>query len=75
MGEEAWEEAWRKGRGMTLDEAVSYAMEKVGPKQLISFSSTCELQRIYRMRTLDTTSSFRLGVRVVSSTCHLIHIG
>jgi predicted ATPase/Tfp pilus assembly protein PilF len=28
MGEEAWEEAWRKGRGMTLDEAVSYAMEK-----------------------------------------------
>jgi predicted ATPase/class 3 adenylate cyclase/Tfp pilus assembly protein PilF len=28
MREEAWEEAWRKGRGMTLDEAVSYAMEK-----------------------------------------------
>jgi hypothetical protein len=28
MGEEAWEKAWRKGRGMTLDEAVSYAMEK-----------------------------------------------
>jgi len=27
MGEEAWEKAWRKGRGMTLDEAVSYAME------------------------------------------------
>ena len=25
MGEEAWEEAWRKGRAMTLDEAVSYA--------------------------------------------------
>jgi hypothetical protein len=23
------------------------------------------------MQTLDTTSSFRLGVRVVSSTCHL----
>ncbi len=28
MGEDAWEEAWRKGRGMTLDAAVSYAMEK-----------------------------------------------
>jgi hypothetical protein len=28
MGEEAWEKAWRKGRGMNLDEAVSYAMEK-----------------------------------------------
>jgi predicted ATPase/class 3 adenylate cyclase len=28
MGEQAWEEAWRKGRAMTLDEAVSYAMEK-----------------------------------------------
>jgi predicted ATPase len=27
MGEEAWEEAWRKGRVMTLDEAVSYALE------------------------------------------------
>jgi tetratricopeptide (TPR) repeat protein len=27
IGEEAWEEAWRKGRAMTLDEAVSYAME------------------------------------------------
>ena len=27
MGEEAWEEAWRKGRTMTLDEAVSYALE------------------------------------------------
>jgi predicted ATPase/class 3 adenylate cyclase/Tfp pilus assembly protein PilF len=26
MGEEAWEEAWRKGRAMTLDEAVSYAL-------------------------------------------------
>ena len=24
------EEAWRKGRAMTLDEAVSYAMEKEG---------------------------------------------
>jgi hypothetical protein len=23
MGEQAWEEAWRKGRAMTLDEAVS----------------------------------------------------
>ena len=28
MGEEAWEEAWRKGRTMALDEAVSYAMEE-----------------------------------------------
>jgi tetratricopeptide (TPR) repeat protein len=27
MGEEKWEEAWRKGRAMTLDKAVSYAME------------------------------------------------
>jgi hypothetical protein len=28
MGEEAWEEAWRKGRVMTLDEAISYALEE-----------------------------------------------
>jgi hypothetical protein len=28
MGEGAWEEAWRKGRAMTLDEAVSYALEE-----------------------------------------------
>ena len=28
MGEEAWEEAWHKGRAMTLDEAVSYALEE-----------------------------------------------
>jgi tetratricopeptide (TPR) repeat protein len=28
MGEEAWEEAWRKGRVMTLDEAVSCALEE-----------------------------------------------
>jgi hypothetical protein len=28
MGEEAWEEAWRNGRAMTLDEAVSYALEE-----------------------------------------------
>ena len=28
MGEEALEEAWRKGRAMTLDEAVSYALEE-----------------------------------------------
>jgi predicted ATPase/class 3 adenylate cyclase/Tfp pilus assembly protein PilF len=27
MGEEGWEEAWRRGRAMTLDEAVSYALE------------------------------------------------
>jgi predicted ATPase/class 3 adenylate cyclase len=27
MGEEDWEEAWRKGVAMTLDEAVSYALE------------------------------------------------
>jgi hypothetical protein len=28
MGEEAWDEAWRKGRAMTLDEVVSYALEE-----------------------------------------------
>jgi predicted ATPase/class 3 adenylate cyclase len=28
MGEETWKEAWRKGRAMTLDEAVSYALEE-----------------------------------------------
>ena len=28
MGEEAWEEALREGRAMTLDEAVSYALEE-----------------------------------------------
>jgi tetratricopeptide (TPR) repeat protein len=28
MGEEVWEESWRKGRTMRLDEAVSYALEK-----------------------------------------------
>ena len=28
MEEEAWEEAFRKGRAMTLDEAVSYALEQ-----------------------------------------------
>ena len=28
MGEEAWEEAWSKGRAMSLDEAVSYALEE-----------------------------------------------
>jgi predicted ATPase len=28
IGEGAWEEAWRKGRAMTLDEAVSYALEE-----------------------------------------------
>jgi predicted ATPase/class 3 adenylate cyclase len=27
MGEEAWEKAWRRGRAMTLDEAISYALE------------------------------------------------
>jgi tetratricopeptide (TPR) repeat protein len=27
MGEEAWEEAWRKGKAVTLDAAVSYALE------------------------------------------------
>ena len=30
IGEEAWEVAWRKGRAMTLDEAVSYALEEKG---------------------------------------------
>jgi predicted ATPase/class 3 adenylate cyclase/Tfp pilus assembly protein PilF len=28
MGEEVWEESWRKGRTMRLDEAVSYALEE-----------------------------------------------
>ena len=28
IGEQAWEEAWRKGRVMTLDVAVSYALEE-----------------------------------------------
>jgi hypothetical protein len=28
MGEEAWEAAWRSGRAMTLEEAVSYALEE-----------------------------------------------
>jgi tetratricopeptide (TPR) repeat protein len=27
MREEAWEEAWRKGRAMTLEEAITYALE------------------------------------------------
>jgi hypothetical protein len=27
MGEEVWEEEWRKGRAMTLDEAVTNAMK------------------------------------------------
>ena len=26
--EEAWEEAWSKGRAITLDQAVSYALEE-----------------------------------------------
>jgi tetratricopeptide (TPR) repeat protein len=30
LGEQAWEEAWRKGREMTLEEAVAYAMEERG---------------------------------------------
>jgi Tfp pilus assembly protein PilF len=30
MGEEAWDEAWRKGRAMPLDEAVSYALKEKG---------------------------------------------
>jgi predicted ATPase/class 3 adenylate cyclase len=29
MGEESWEEAWGKGQTMTLEEAVSYALEEV----------------------------------------------
>jgi predicted ATPase/class 3 adenylate cyclase/Tfp pilus assembly protein PilF len=28
MGEQVWEEAWRKGQAMSLDEAVSYALEE-----------------------------------------------
>jgi tetratricopeptide (TPR) repeat protein len=30
MGEGAWEVAWREGRALTLDETVSYAMQKDG---------------------------------------------
>jgi predicted ATPase/class 3 adenylate cyclase/Tfp pilus assembly protein PilF len=30
MGEEVWEEAWHKGQTMSLDEAVSYALEEEG---------------------------------------------
>jgi len=32
MGEQAWEEAWRKGRAMTLEEAVAYALEENGDR-------------------------------------------
>ena len=32
MREQAWEEAWRKGRAMTLEEAVSYALEGNGDR-------------------------------------------
>jgi hypothetical protein len=32
MGERAWEEAWRKGREMMLEEAVSYALEENGDR-------------------------------------------
>ena len=28
MGEGAWEEAWRRGRAMPLDEAVAYALRE-----------------------------------------------
>jgi hypothetical protein len=28
MGEGEWEEAWHKGRTMSLDEAISYALEE-----------------------------------------------
>jgi len=28
MGEEEWEEPWRKGRAMTLDEAISYTLQE-----------------------------------------------
>jgi hypothetical protein len=28
LGEQAWEESCRKGRAMTLEEAVSYALEE-----------------------------------------------
>jgi len=30
MGEEAWEEAWRKGGAMTIEEAIAYALEDEG---------------------------------------------
>ena len=31
LGEEAWEVAWRKGRAMTLEEAIEYALSKEEP--------------------------------------------
>lgn len=42
-------------------------------KQAVELLSAraCELQRIYRMQTLDTISSFTLGVTVVLSPCHM----
>ena len=30
MGEQAWDEAWRKGRAMTIEEAIAYALEDEG---------------------------------------------
>jgi non-specific serine/threonine protein kinase len=37
-GEEGWEEAWRKGRAMTLEEAVSYALEEEETDPLTTFA-------------------------------------
>jgi hypothetical protein len=31
-GEEAWREAWRKGQAMTLEEAISYALDENGDR-------------------------------------------
>jgi predicted ATPase/DNA-binding SARP family transcriptional activator/DNA-binding CsgD family transcriptional regulator len=42
MGEEAWEEAWRKGRAMTLDEVVSYALEEEEETDLLLTSGPGE---------------------------------
>ena len=49
MGEEAWEEAWRKGRAMTLDEAISYALGEEAAPDLSACG--CELERLYGMQT------------------------
>ena len=50
MGEEAWEEAWRKGRAMTLEEAVEYALSEGDSSMIAS-------------RTLEQTSATHPSVR------------
>ena len=52
MGEIAWEEAWRKGRAMTLEEAVSYALEGRKGQAADAFFRVGEVRRT---RAPDTT--------------------